>query len=185
MDNTTTFSSYSRHKSEATAKLPGTSSWETMSIVATSPSKSYSSYLPWKFQDPKMSSCSEATTNADSSPPTSILEYSVLIYLLRPIQIQPRCLRPYNGAFWRTAYRLSYQQEIPLCPRRYLSWTQNSTMDSIQLDDIARIDRFREVPKSGLFCDLVWADPVDNKTGYTDQPIKHNDVRGCSYFFGS
>ncbi len=33
------------------------------------------------------------------------------------------------------------------------------------IDDIAKINRFREVPKSGLFCDLMWADPVDNKTG--------------------
>lgn len=33
------------------------------------------------------------------------------------------------------------------------------------LDSIKKIDRFREVPKTGLFCDLMWADPIDNATG--------------------
>lgn len=54
----------------------------------------------------------------------------------------------------------------------------------IKLEDVKKIDRFREIPKSGLFCDLVWADPIDNKTGACDQIVKHNEVRGCSYFFG-
>jgi serine/threonine-protein phosphatase 2B catalytic subunit len=30
----------------------------------------------------------------------------------------------------------------------------------------------------------VWADPIDSKTGHCDQLAKHNEVRGCSYFFG-
>lgn len=55
----------------------------------------------------------------------------------------------------------------------------------MQLEDIKKIDRFREIPKTGLFCDLVWADPVDSKTGNCDGLVKTNDVRGCSYFFGS
>jgi serine/threonine-protein phosphatase 2B catalytic subunit len=33
------------------------------------------------------------------------------------------------------------------------------------LNDIERIDRFHEIPKIGLFCDLVWADPVENPHG--------------------
>lgn len=36
-----------------------------------------------------------------------------------------------------------------------------------------------------MFCDIVWADPVDNKTGYCEGMAKVNDVRGCSYFFGA
>ncbi len=35
-----------------------------------------------------------------------------------------------------------------------------------QLEDIQYIERFKEIPKTGLFCDIVWADPVDNKDGY-------------------
>ena len=52
------------------------------------------------------------------------------------------------------------------------------------MEDIKKIDRFRETPKNGIFCDLMWADPVDNATGACETLIKPNDVRGCSYFFG-
>lgn len=31
------------------------------------------------------------------------------------------------------------------------------------LEDIRRIDRFKEPPKQGLFCDILWSDPVDNE----------------------
>lgn len=30
---------------------------------------------------------------------------------------------------------------------------------------IDKIDRFKEIPKSGLYCDLLWSDPVGNDTG--------------------
>ena len=57
--------------------------------------------------------------------------------------------------------------------------------DLKSLHDISKIDRFREIPKLGLFCDLVWADPVDTSTGAMETLVKPNTVRGCSYFFGS
>ncbi len=56
--------------------------------------------------------------------------------------------------------------------------------DIKSLDDVKKIDRFKEIPKTGLFCDLMWADPVDNDNGKLDAIVKNNDVRGCSYFFG-
>jgi serine/threonine-protein phosphatase 2B catalytic subunit len=31
----------------------------------------------------------------------------------------------------------------------------------------------------------MWADPIDSKTGACDTLVKPNEVRGCSYFFGS
>ena len=31
-----------------------------------------------------------------------------------------------------------------------------------------------EVPKSGIFCDLVWADPIDNKDGICEGLAKIN-----------
>lgn len=31
---------------------------------------------------------------------------------------------------------------------------------------INRIERFKEIPKVGLFTDLMWSDPVENETGY-------------------
>ncbi|KKA25981.1 hypothetical protein TD95_002165 [Thielaviopsis punctulata] len=52
------------------------------------------------------------------------------------------------------------------------------------LDDIRKIDRFREPPTQGLMCDILWADPLDDfgLEKHTDHFL-HNFVRGCSYFF--
>lgn len=33
------------------------------------------------------------------------------------------------------------------------------------IDDIKKIERNKEPPRQGLFCDLLWADPVDNDNG--------------------
>ncbi|KAI0297352.1 serine/threonine protein phosphatase 2B [Russula brevipes] len=52
------------------------------------------------------------------------------------------------------------------------------------LDDIRNLDRFREPPTSGLMCDILWSDPVEDfgqEKG--SESFIHNHVRGCSYFF--
>uniref|UniRef100_A0A8H7KBW5 Serine/threonine-protein phosphatase n=1 Tax=Bionectria ochroleuca TaxID=29856 RepID=A0A8H7KBW5_BIOOC len=52
------------------------------------------------------------------------------------------------------------------------------------LDDIRNIDRFREPPTSGLMCDILWADPLEDfGQEKTSEYFLHNHVRGCSYFF--
>uniref|UniRef100_A0A1I8FIY1 Serine/threonine-protein phosphatase n=1 Tax=Macrostomum lignano TaxID=282301 RepID=A0A1I8FIY1_9PLAT len=52
------------------------------------------------------------------------------------------------------------------------------------LDDIRKIDRFREPPAFGPMCDLLWSDPLEDfgqrKLG---EHYCHNSVRGCSYFY--
>jgi len=53
------------------------------------------------------------------------------------------------------------------------------------IDDINRLERFKEPPKQGLFCDLLWSDPVDNEEGICENVFRMNDVRGCSYFYGN
>lgn len=52
------------------------------------------------------------------------------------------------------------------------------------LEDIKKIDRFKEPPRSGLVCDILWSDPVDNDNGVCENLYRINDVRGCSYFYG-
>lgn len=52
------------------------------------------------------------------------------------------------------------------------------------LEDISRISRFTEPPRQGLFCDLLWSDPVENDTGHSTERFKLNEVRGCSIYFG-
>ena len=42
------------------------------------------------------------------------------------------------------------------------------------LADIERLDRFSEPSKSGLFCDLLWSDPIDSATGSLIEKYKYN-----------
>ncbi|CDJ49239.1 serine/threonine protein phosphatase, putative [Eimeria brunetti] len=55
------------------------------------------------------------------------------------------------------------------------------------LSQIGGINRFQEPPRGGLFCDLLWADPLDEarEDGETpsDGAFIPNDVRGCSFFY--
>jgi len=52
------------------------------------------------------------------------------------------------------------------------------------LDDIRKIDRFREPPAFGPMCDMLWSDPLeDYGTEKTSEHFSHNSVRGCSYFY--
>jgi serine/threonine-protein phosphatase 2B catalytic subunit len=49
---------------------------------------------------------------------------------------------------------------------------------------IFELDRFREPPTSGLMCDILWSDPIEDfgqEKG--SESFVHNHVRGCSYFF--
>ncbi|ORZ27218.1 calcineurin-like phosphoesterase [Lobosporangium transversale] len=52
------------------------------------------------------------------------------------------------------------------------------------LDDLRKINRFREPPTYGLMGDLLWADPLEEfGQEKTNEHFIHNHVRGCSYFF--
>ena len=51
------------------------------------------------------------------------------------------------------------------------------TQDNVTLDDLRKIDRFREPPDSGLMTDMLWADPCKENGR---QPSK----RGISIGFG-
>jgi len=70
--------------------------------------------------------------------------------------------------------------------------------DISTLNDILDIDRKREIPREGPFCDLLWADPFDENPKHlgNNEPDVHqaqqaptswfsyNDTRQCSYIFG-
>lgn len=52
------------------------------------------------------------------------------------------------------------------------------------LDDLKKIDRFREPPAFGPMCDMLWSDPLeDYGSEKTSEHFSHNSVRGCSYFY--
>ncbi|XP_014092664.3 serine/threonine-protein phosphatase 2B catalytic subunit 1 isoform X1 [Bactrocera oleae] len=52
------------------------------------------------------------------------------------------------------------------------------------LDDIKKLNRFREPPAFGPMCDLLWSDPLEDFGNEKNSDFfSHNSVRGCSYFF--
>lgn len=54
------------------------------------------------------------------------------------------------------------------------------------LEDIRKLDRFKEPPAFGPMCDLLWSDPLedfDNEKSTTGGTFTHNSVRGCSFFY--
>ncbi|KAF4662391.1 Serine/threonine-protein phosphatase 2B catalytic subunit alpha [Perkinsus olseni] len=60
--------------------------------------------------------------------------------------------------------------------------------DLNSLADFNNINRFQEPPRQGLFCDILWSDPEEEKDGVTvfkskERSFIPNDVRGCSFFY--
>ncbi|KAF4724634.1 Serine/threonine-protein phosphatase 2B catalytic subunit alpha, variant 2, partial [Perkinsus olseni] len=60
--------------------------------------------------------------------------------------------------------------------------------DLNSLADFNNINRFQEPPRQGLFCDILWSDPEEEKEGVTvfkskERSFIPNDVRGCSFFY--
>ena len=53
------------------------------------------------------------------------------------------------------------------------------------LEDIKRLDRFKEPPAFGPMCDLLWSDPLEDfgNEKPNEDHFTHNSVRGCSYFY--
>jgi len=52
-----------------------------------------------------------------------------------------------------------------------------------KLDQVDKINRFQEVPLDGVFCDLLWADPMADEVANAKDYID-NEERECSYLFG-
>jgi len=52
-----------------------------------------------------------------------------------------------------------------------------------KLEQIEKIYRFQEVPLDGIFCDLLWADPMADEVANTKDYID-NEERECSFLFG-
>ncbi len=101
------------------------------------------------------------------------------------------------GFILRTAPRCNYEQAVLLRPWRnfpqaqyrgrhsestwfLFCWWLQAAPDVFTL----QLDRFREPPTSGLMCDILWSDPIED-FGQEKGPesFVHNHVRECSYFF--
>mmetsp|Transcript_33234 Transcript_33234/g.23971 ORF Transcript_33234/g.23971 Transcript_33234/m.23971 type:complete len:141 (+) Transcript_33234:352-774(+) len=49
-----------------------------------------------------------------------------------------------------------------LVAKKYLAMHGGISPDLKKLEQINELNRFEEVPLDGIFCDLVWADPMDD-----------------------
>lgn len=43
------------------------------------------------------------------------------------------------------------------------------------IKDINKINRFKEPPKSGIFCDILWSDPLDDPNGNLAEGFVYNE----------
>ncbi len=53
------------------------------------------------------------------------------------------------------------------------------------IKELNTINRFKEPPKQGVFCDILWSDPIDKSDGLLENPFIFNNQRGCSYIYGA
>lgn len=82
---------------------------------------------------------------------------------------------------------------LPLCcivDNRFFCVHGGLSPELKTIADVNALHRFREPPSSGPMCDLLWADPLDDKRVTTDairnRTEEHfipNTTRGCSYAF--
>lgn len=67
-----------------------------------------------------------------------------------------------------------------LVNRKFLALHGGLSPELKTVDDLLRLNRYVEPPKQGLYCDILWSDPVDTPDGKLPEGYKKNDVRGCS-----
>jgi len=70
-----------------------------------------------------------------------------------------------------------------LVAKKYLAMHGGISPDLNKLEEINLIDRFNEIPLDGIFCDLMWADPMDDEAAVNGD-FKENPERECSNYFG-
>ncbi|OMJ88575.1 hypothetical protein SteCoe_9437 [Stentor coeruleus] len=94
------------------------------------------------------------------------------------------CLFKYDLEFYETACETFDMMALAcIINKKFLAVHGGISPEMVTLEDITKVNRFTEPPRQGLFCDMLWSDPVANDTGASPDKYKVNEVRGCSYFF--
>ncbi|CCE83335.1 Piso0_003910 [Millerozyma farinosa CBS 7064] len=106
-------------------------------------------------------------------------------HLTEYFTFKSECLHKYSSKLYEECLR-SFNA-LPLAAimnKQFFCVHGGLSPDLKTLDDLLKIDRFKEPPTKGLVCDLLWADPVeDYDDDSIDQLFVRNTVRGCSYAF--
>lgn len=105
-------------------------------------------------------------------------------HLTEYFTFKEECERKYNLSVYETA--LQSFNALPLCAvidRQFLCIHGGISPDFQTIDDIMKIDRFREPPLHGPMCDILWSDPAEDFSPSNGQRFALNSLRGCSYVF--
>jgi serine/threonine-protein phosphatase 2B catalytic subunit len=70
-----------------------------------------------------------------------------------------------------------------LINEKYLGVHGGISPELKKIDMINKVKRFWETPLDGLFCDLLWADPLDDETA-GNYDFMDNEEWECSFVFG-
>jgi serine/threonine-protein phosphatase 2B catalytic subunit len=106
-------------------------------------------------------------------------------HLTEYFTFESECLHKYSAEVYK--YCLESFNSLPLAAimnKQFFCVHGGLSPDLKTLNDLIKIDRFREPPTKGLMCDLLWADPIeDYDDDNSSQTYVRNTVRGCSYAF--
>lgn len=123
------------------------------------------------------------------------INYSELFFMLRGnheckhlteyFTFKSECLHKYLEAMYDEAVALFNTLPLAAVMNKQFFCVHGGILPELKtLDDLAKLDRFREPPTRGLMCDLLWADPLeDYDEDNMDQKFVRNTVRGCLYAF--
>lgn len=90
------------------------------------------------------------------------------------------CQRRYNIRVWKQFCDVfNCMPVIAIIDEKIICMHGGLSPDLHSLDQIHNVKRPTEVPDTGLLCDILWADPDNDVTGWEDS------VRGVSYVFGA
>lgn len=95
------------------------------------------------------------------------------------------CLHKYDLEVYNTI--MESFDKLPLAcivNKKFLAVHGGISPSLEKLSDITDLSRFGEIPRKGLLCDLLWADPIDSEIGTSPEKFKPNTMRECSYFYG-
>ena len=96
------------------------------------------------------------------------------------------CLTKYDQEAY--LYLMDFFDTLPISAvinGKFIALHGGISPEIYNIQDINKVNRFREPPENGMMADILWSDPVDTETGELHKPFTFNEQRGCAYVFGA